>query len=332
MEVQRRDAFSDRPLAATRTNTEGLFRFGGCGIEPQSLMVIDPAAAFMTPVLRAVVTPGPGTERLTAPRASAALLLRALDAAGRALDAAEVRLLMARVDGLTLQIGKGRAAATPDGLRIAPLVAGTYDVVLSTGRGGSRFVGRFQLADGATLDAGDVRFEPPGEVEIAVRDVTGAPRRGLLMFTDPRAAHAGDHVLLADGVGRTSLQPGRRLLSFWTEDLPMTFRELTVESGGRHRVEIVVPPSVRRRVAFGGVREPVTFLEVTGVDAAGKQVLHHPCARTGKRGEVVTRAFVPGSYELVVRDLAGRERRSRFTISADENADEVVEVLAPASQ
>jgi hypothetical protein len=334
MEVQWRDERNDQVIARRRTNAAGRFRFENCGFEPQGLLVRDPDAAFMAPVLRLVATPGPAPLRIVVPdarRATATLDLRPFDWRGGALDAGGVRLLMARIEGGTLQIEEGRAVAGPVGLRVAPMVPGTYGLVLAADGAGTRFAGRFELLPGAAVDAGDVRFEQPGRVEVVVREEAGGrPGRGMVTFVDPRAPFAANYVQLVDGVGRKALQPGRWLFNAWSEDLPMTCRELTVEPGGRHRLELAVPPFVRRRVVFPGVPTPITFLHVTCFDAAGGKVLDYPCTRTGRAAEVVTRAFVPGSYELVVQDGSGRERRSRFRISADPRGeDEAVEILPP---
>ena len=110
----------------------------------------------------------------------------------------------------------------------------------------------------------------------------------------------------------------------------MTYRELTVESGGHQRIEVRLPPVVRRPVRFPGVPEPMTWFEVSCFDGAGRRVLRYYSSRDSKVPQVVTRAIVPGAYELVVKDGRGRERRSRFTISTDSrNDDEMVDVRLP---
>jgi hypothetical protein len=151
----------------------------------------------------------------------------------------------------------------------------------------------------------------------------------VLALIDPRATFVESSLPLTRGAGTMPLQPGEYYVSPWEADVPMTYREFRITAGNEANLDIELPAHVHRWVRWPVLPQADTFLELRCFDAAGRQVLRMPVTRRSPETLLQRFAFAPGSYALRVDDARGKSRSLRFTITAEPDSAQVIEIPLP---
>jgi len=310
-----------RPTAGTqrevRSDADGVVRFADV-TEPAGQLLVRSAASHIASLRTEAPTGRRTTLRVPANALPTAVLHGSVQGGG-GIDSATVTAELMRLEdgrdaGATTQVLT--AAAT---FRFAHLPAGTY--LLGFRRGDREYLGapqQFVLAPAATVDAGTVALQPPGNLTVVVHAADGgrvtAPWLGLALPTAPRDFGVAPHEVADATCTVQGLPAGSYEMLVWGEDVAPTFVPLTLTATPAP-LPVTAARGTPTRFDFGG--DAMRSSPMVTLHRDGQQLL-----RVRGRPGTPTLGLSPGTYRIDV-ECNGARGSAEFTVGAQPGSVEV---------
>lgn len=229
--------------------------------------------------------------------------------AGLVVDDLDRPLPMANVGVLRRNVGNSPVFTTGDDGRfdVGAFPPGEYRLFVEAEGRARTMTDWLAIAPHTTGDAGRIRLEPAGGVEVHLGSATPLPDNLYLTLRTSHGEWAG-HVQIRNGKGeRTDLAAGSYELLILHKNLALVRQEFAVQPDRRTRVDLAVESGVPTTITLRSDRGTLPKLVHAEIRAADGNVLLDAAAAVPANGRIFPVGFglLPGNYRVLLREPEG---------------------------
>lgn len=254
--------------------------------------------------------------------------------AGLVVDDLDRPLPMANVGVLRRNVGNSPIFTTGDDGRfdVGAFPPGDYRLFVEAEGRARTLTDWMTIAPQATADAGRIRLEPAGSVEVHLGSATPLPENLHLTLRTARGEWSG-HVEVRNGKGeRTDLAAGSYELLILHKHLAIVRQEFSVQSDSRTRIDLVVESGVPTTITLRSDSGDLPKLVRAEIRAADGNLLLDAASSVPDNGRIFPVGFglSPGNYRVIVREPEGGRQLGERAFAVLAGSSECpIEVVIP---